>query len=324
MVAKLLDGKSLLVTGGTGSLGHAIIERIRGGKYGLPRKVVVFSRDELKQAEMATKYKDLIYMRFIIGDVRQYGSVLAAIWGIDYIVHAAAMKRVETCQRFMDEALYTNCIGTMNLVKAVKESRTDTECLVGVSSDKGVKPINCYGWTKIWQEMRLQQAVSEYDGCRFVCVRYGNVVGSRGSVIPIWQGQIKRGAPILVTDPKMTRFLVTLERAVDTLFAAIQDAKSGDIYIPYPLPAARIGELAELMVDGSQSSISVIGKGYGEKVHETLITEDELDRTKLTDGYYVVTRQKQLKLIIAKEYISNNYLFTKDQLRDFLHQEGIV
>lgn len=323
-MTRLLDGKSLLITGGTGSLGHAIIERIQEGKYGLPQEVVIFSRDELKQAEMATKYKELAYMRFIIGDVRHFGSVLAAIWGIDYVIHAAAMKRVETCQRFMDEALYTNCIGTMNLIKAVKESRTDTECLVGVSSDKGVKPINCYGWTKIWQEMRLQRAVEEYADCRFVCVRYGNVVGSRGSVIPIWQQQIKIGAPILVTDPKMTRFLVTLKSAVDTLFATIQGAKSGDIYIPYPLPAARIGELAELMVDGSQSSISIRGKGYGEKIHETLITEDELDRTKLTDGYYVVTRQEQSKVAVDKEYTSNNYLLPRQQLRDFLHQEGII
>ena len=320
----ILEGKSILITGGTGSLGNAIVRRIATGEYGEPRTVAIFSRDELKQSIMATEYKHKDYMKFIIGDVRDYHSLFGALWGMDYVIHAAAMKRVETCEKFPDEAFRTNYMGAANLVNAVKEIRNNVECVVGVSSDKGAKPLNTYGLTKAMQEQRLIKANEEYPETRFVCVRYGNVMGSRGSVIPIWQEQIKKGQPITITEPKMTRFLISLDLAVDVLFEAILKAKGGEVYIPHSLPATTIGDLASIMLDGNTSRIIYIGKGRGEKMHETLITDDEAERTIIRGGYYVVTDSVQAKPALEREYISSDYVLPPAKIKAMLIKQGII
>ena len=323
-MSKILEGKSILITGGTGSLGNAIVRRIAIGEYGEPRTVAIFSRDELKQSIMATEYKHEDYMRFIIGDVRNYLSVLNAVWGMDYVIHAAAMKRIQSCRAFPEEAILTNCIGTANLVKAVKQAKCDIECVVGVSSDKGTNPVNTYGLTKALGE---EVIINANDGCldtRFVCVRYGNVVGSRGSVIPIWQEQIKRGQPVTITEPTMTRFLIGLDQAVDVLFEVIASAKKGDIYIPLSLPATSMGELAKVMLNGDIKRIVIIGKGRGEKMHETLITDDEAERTIVRGDYYVVTENVQAKPVLKREYISSDYVLPPAEIKAMLIKQGII
>lgn len=321
---RILEGKSILITGGTGSLGNAIVRRIATGEYGEPRTVAIFSRDELKQSIMTTEYKQKDYMRFIIGDVRDYHSLFGALWGMDYVIHAAAMKRVEACERFPDEAVKTNYIGASNLVNAVKEIKTHIECVVGVSSDKGAKPLNTYGMTKAMQEQRLIKANFEYPNTRFVCVRYGNVMGSRGSVIPIWQEQIKKGQPITITEPSMTRFLISLDQAVDALFEAIISAKKGEVYIPYSLPSTTMGDLAKIMLGGRELPIVIIGKGRGEKMHETLITEDEAERTTVRGDYYVVTDSVQAKPALEKEYISSDYVLPPAEIKAMLIKLGTI
>ncbi len=323
-MSKILEGKSILITGGTGSLGNAIVRRIATGEYGEPRTVAIFSRDELKQSIMATEYKHEDYIRFIIGDVRSYLSVLNAVWGMDYVIHAAAMKRIQSCRAFPEEAILTNCIGTANLVKAVKQAKCDIECVAGVSSDKGTNPVNTYGLTKALAEEVMLNANTGYVDTRFVCVRYGNVMGSRGSVIPIWQEQIRRGQPITITEPKMTRFLIGLDLAVDVLIEVIASAKKGDIYIPLSLPATSMGELAKVMLNGDIKRIVIIGKGRGEKMHETLITDDEAERTIVRDGYYVVTNEVQAKPVLKREYISSDYVLPPAEIKAMLIKQGII
>lgn len=323
-MTKLLSGKSILITGGTGSLGSALVRRIVYGDYGLPRRIVVFSRDELKQSVMANGYKGVGYLHFVIGDVRNYASVVDVIREADIVVHAAALKRVGTCEGFPDEAMMTNYMGASNIVRAIKEADNKVQCVVGVSSDKGAKPLNVYGMTKALQEHRFIIANNEYPSVRFVCVRYGNVMGSRGSVIPIWQELIARGEPIKVTEPTMTRFLLTLDQAVDTLLVALEHAQAGEIFVPCNLPAASIGDLAGVMCEGSASTVQVVGKQRGEKMHETLITEDEISRTVKKGTYYAITDNIQAHPALNREYVSNDYVLGVGDLRELLVKHGII
>lgn len=320
----LLDNKSLLITGGTGSLGSAIVRRVVTGEYGLPKAITIFSRDELKQADMAEMYRDCDYIHFVIGDVRDFQSLVDVVRDADIIVHAAAMKRVEACERFPDEALKTNYLGASNIIRAIEYVPNEVECVVGVSSDKGTKPLNVYGMTKALQEQRLIAANNGISKTRFICVRYGNVMGSRGSVIPIWQKQIKEGGPVTITDPSMTRFLISLDQAVDTLFDAILHAEKGEIYIPHSLPAASIGDIADAVIGGNDCAVQIVGRGSGEKIHETLITSEEVERTIIRDKYYVVTGAVQPNLVIDKEYISNDYVLNAKKLRVFLLSQKII
>jgi len=321
---KILEDKSLLITGGTGSLGSAIVRRIATGEYGEPRTVAIFSRDELKQSLMAAKYKHKDYMKFIIGDVRDYNAVHNVLWSIDYIIHTAAMKQVGSCDKYPLEAILTNVMGMVNLLNAIKLSRNHVECVVDIASDKGADPLNIYGLTKSLQEQSLIKSNYAYPGMRFVCVRYGNVMMSRGSVIPVWQDQIKRGQPITITEPKMTRFLISLDQAVDVLFTAIIKGHPGDIYIPRSLPATTIGDLASIISNGSSSPFVYIGKQPGEKWHETLITGEEATRTLIRGNYYVITDNIKGKPVLEKEYISRDYVLPLDKIRAMLIKQGII
>lgn len=322
-MSRLLENKSVLITGGTGSLGSAVVRRIANGEFGRPQAVTIFSRDELKQAVMRSQYKDTDYMQFVIGDVRDTESLIDVVREADIIIHAAALKRVETCEKFPDEALQTNYIGASNIVKLVKHTDNRVECVIGVSSDKGAKPLNVYGMTKALQEQRIIIANYECPGVRFSCVRYGNVMGSRGSVIPIWQEQVRKGEPVTVTDPGMTRFLITLDQAVDTIIACIETTAGAEVYVPYDLPAASIGDMARVIGNGG-SNIKIIGRGRGEKTHETLVTEDEAARTIIRGDYYVVTEYQQDRPALPGEYISSEYVIDADALRELLVAEGVI
>jgi FlaA1/EpsC-like NDP-sugar epimerase len=295
----LVEGKNILVTGGTGSLGQAIVRRLLTGELGMPARITVFSRDEAKQHEMRLAFMrrreatdDIIYknftqvLRFVIGDMRDYPSVLQAVRDSHLVIHAAALKQVPSCEYFPFQAIQTNLIGTENLVRAVRDNRTSVETVIGISTDKACKPINVMGMTKAIMERLLIEANLESQ-VRFACVRYGNVIASRGSVVPLFVDQISHGGPVTLTLKEMTRFLLTLDQAVDTVFWAIRAGRPGDTYVPRA-PSARVEDVADVMIGDRRIEKVFIGIRPGEKIHEIMISEEECYRTTERDGYYVI------------------------------------
>lgn len=319
----IIDGKRIIITGGTGSLGQKLVERFLSGQDGEPESITVYSRDELKQANMLAAFPDRRLIA-VIGDVRDYYTLKSVLWGADIVIHAAAMKRVESCESSPDEAIATNVIGASNIVRAVRELQDPPGIVVGVSSDKGCAPVNVYGATKFLQEKRFLRGNSECKDTRFVCVCYGNVMASRGSVIPTWQNAIAQGGPVKITDPNMTRFLISLDQAVDTILFALTSEKGGEVYIPCDLPAARIGDIADVLMDGECVPVKVTGKGAGEKMDETLVTDLEANRTIKSGGYYVVTQKVQPKPALTREYVSCDHLVSKSKLRELFIQQGFI
>ena len=295
-----VEGQRVVVTGGTGSLGQVIVRRLLAGELGTPAKVVVFSRDEAKQHYMRLSYlhldaatDEVIYrnsqerLSFRIGDIRDLNSVIQAVRDADIVIHAAALKQVPTCEYFPSQALLTNIIGPQNLIKAIREHAAGVKTVIGVSTDKACKPINVMGMTKALMERLLVEANLECPDTRLVCVRYGNVVASRGSVVPLFLDQIAHGGPVTVTMKEMTRFLLSLDRAVDTVFAAIATAKRGETYVP-KVPAARVVDVAEVLIGDRKIPITFTGIRPGEKIHEIMVSEDECYRTLERGDYYVI------------------------------------
>lgn len=295
-----LDGKRILITGGTGSLGRRVVDRVLTGEMGRPEKICIFSRDEAKQHEMRLFYlkrrastDEVIYatsqtlLSFYIGDMRDYPSLVRAVVDADVIVHAAALKQVPTCEYFPFQAVRTNIIGAQNLVRAIRENLTSVEAVIGVSTDKACKPINVMGMTKALQERIFIETNMSVPQTRFVCVRYGNVLASRGSVIPLFLEQISEGGPVTITVKEMTRLLLSLDRAVDAVFAAMRSARPGETYIPR-VPAARVTDVARVLMNGHPVPIVYTGIRPGEKIHEILVAEEECHRTVERDGYYVI------------------------------------
>lgn len=332
-----LEGKCILVTGGTGSLGQTVVRRLLSGEMGRPEKVIVFSRDEAKQHYMRLSYlhrevatDEVIYrnfqelLSFRIGDVRDYSSVLQAMREADVVFHAAALKQVPTCEYFPFQAVQTNIIGPQNVVRAIRENGTPVQLVVGISTDKACKPINVMGMTKALQERIFSEANMDCPHTRFVCVRYGNVIASRGSVVPLFLDQIARGGPVTVTLKEMTRFLLSLDRAVETVFAAVRSALPGEIYVP-KVPAARIVDLAEVLINGRDIPIVYTGIRPGEKIHEIMVSEEECHRTVERDGYYVICPMlPELRSApidqpaLAGEYSSANVTLDHAGLRELL------
>ena len=296
----MFEGLRVLVTGGTGSLGKTVVRRLLAGGSGRPARVTVFSRDEAKQHDMRLSYlhrenatDDVIYrhsqelLAFRIGDVRDYGALARAVAESDVVVHAAALKQVPSCEYFPSEAVHTNVLGAMNLVRAIRELRLPVKVVAGISTDKACKPINVMGMTKAVMERILVEANVESTGTRFVCVRYGNVIASRGSVVPLFLHQIATGGPVTITLKEMTRFLLSLDRAVDTVFAAIEHALPGETYVPR-VPAARVVDVAEALINGRDIPVIYTGIRPGEKVHEIMVSEEECHRTIERGDYYVI------------------------------------
>ena len=255
-----LKGKRVLITGGTGSLGQVLGRRLLSGEMGQPAKIVVFSRDEAKQHAMRVAYlhqhavtDEVIYhnfrelLEFRIGDVRDFHSVASALRGADVVFNAAALKQVPTCEYFPYEAVTTNVGGPENIVRAIQEHEMPVETVIGISTDKACKPVNVMGMTKAIQERVFIQANMRCQNTRFVCVRYGNVLASRGSVIPLFHEQIRGGGPVTITTTDMTRFLLSLDQAVDTVFAALSEARRGETYIPR-VPSALVVDIAESLI----------------------------------------------------------------------------
>lgn len=296
----LLEGKRVLVTGGTGSLGQILVRRLLGGELGTPAKVIVLSRDEGKQHAMRMAYlhrsvttDEVIYRNFMqalefrIGDVRDYADVCSAVMDAQIVINAAALKQVPTCEYFPDQAVLTNCLGAVNIVRAVREQGYRVETVLGVSTDKACKPVNVMGMTKALQERIFISANVLGRGTRFVCVRYGNVLASRGSVIPLFRDQIRNGGPVTVTVPDMTRFLLSLDQAVDTVFAALTAAKPGETFVPRA-PAATVMNLAIALIGARDIEIRVTGIRPGEKMHEIMVSEEECNHTVERGNYYAI------------------------------------
>lgn len=294
-----LEGKTILVTGGTGSLGKTFVRRVLSGERGMPRKVIVFSRDEAKQHEMRLDYlhrrvstDDAIYNNFLsvlefrIGDVRSYKDVHSAVRDADIVVNAAALKQVPTCEYFPIQAIETNCLGAFNIVRAIEEHGT-VETAVAISTDKACKPVNVMGMTKSLQERLFVTANILNRRTRFICVRYGNVLASRGSVIPLFHDQIRNGGPVTVTHPQMTRFLLSLDEAVDTVFTALEQARRGETYVPR-VSAATVENLALALIGDRAIETRVIGLRPGEKMHEIMVSEEEIHHTVRRADYYAI------------------------------------
>jgi FlaA1/EpsC-like NDP-sugar epimerase len=265
------------------------------------RRITVLSRDEAKQHHMRLRLRharaatdDVIYqdlesrLAFRIGDVRDEATMIDAVRGADVIVHAAAMKQVPTCEYFPMEAVRTNILGSNALVSAVKSAGAHVEAVVGLSTDKACKPVNVMGLTKALMERVLIEGNVDCPRTRFVCVRYGNVVASRGSVVPLFLDQVARGGPVTITRPDMTRFLVTREQAVDAVMSALVSGRRGEIYVP-KMASARMIDLAYAIIDGRDIPVRHTGIRPGEKIHEVIVSEEECARTLVRGDYYVIT-----------------------------------
>jgi UDP-glucose 4-epimerase len=333
----------ILITGGTGSLGRVLVRRLLYGDDGLPSRIVIFSRDEAKQYAMRAAYarrkavsEDLVYQKaherleFQIGDVRDYRSVLSALQDIDIVLNAAALKQVPTCEYFPYEAVQTNILGAQNIVGAIRENRLPVRTVVCASTDKACKPVNVMGMTKAIQERLFVQANLTCFGTRFVCVRYGNVLASRGSVIPLFHRQIASGGPITLTSREMTRFLLSLDDAVSLIFTAAREAHPGETFVP-DVPSARVEEIAAVLIGDRPIKVVVTGIRPGEKVHEILISEDECHRTVRFGARFVIQptvpelrSDRSGQPLLEREFSSVDRVLDRHALRELLAKHGLL
>ena len=279
----MFKGKTLLITGGTGSFGNAVLDRFLDTDIG---EIRIFSRDEKKQDDMRRKYAN-DKIKFYIGDVRNIESVRDAVRDVDYIFHAAALKQVPSCEFFPMEAVRTNVLGTDNVLTAAIDA--GVKRVVCLSTDKAAYPINAMGTSKAMMEKVIFAKSRNVDPkeTTICCTRYGNVMASRGSVIPLFIDQIKAGKPLTITDPNMTRFLMNLTEAVDLVLFAFSHANQGDLFVQKS-PASTIGDLAEAVrqLFNPKTEIKVIGARHGEKAHETLMTREEKAKSEDMGSYY--------------------------------------
>jgi UDP-glucose 4-epimerase len=284
----IFKDKTLMITGGTGSFGNAVLKRFLRTDI---REIRIFSRDEKKQDDMRHEYQahypDVAHkIKFHIGDVRNRSSLKTAMRGVDYVFHAAALKQVPSCEFFPMEAVKTNVIGTDNVLDtAIDEG---VKCVICLSTDKAAYPINAMGISKALEEKVAVAKSRNSLGTRICCTRYGNVMCSRGSVIPLWIDQIRAGQPITITEPSMTRFIMSLDEAVDLVLFAFEHGQNGDILVQ-KAPASTIRTQAESVCElfgGDKSRIKVIGIRHGEKVYETLLTKEECAKAEDMGDFY--------------------------------------
>ena len=316
----LFKDKVLLITGGTGSFGNAVLNRFLKTDIG---EIRIFSRDEKKQDDMRHDFQARMpevanKIKFYIGDVRNKSTLKYAMKGVDYVFHAAALKQVPSCEFFPMEAVKTNVIGTDNTLDAAIDA--GVKCVICLSTDKAAYPINAMGITKAIEE-KIAVAKSRLSGdTKICCTRYGNVMCSRGSVIPLWIDQIRKGNPITLTEPKMTRFIMSLEEAVDLVLFAFENGENGDILVQ-KAPACTIQTQAEAVCElfgGKKEDIKVIGIRHGEKMYETLLTKEEAAKAIDMGNFYAVPadnrdlnydkyfKEGDVKRVLIEEFNSNN------------------
>lgn len=328
----------LLITGGTGSFGNTVLKRFINANIDV-KEIRIFSRDEKKQDDMRRALKN-DRVKFYIGDVRNLDSVRDAVKGADFIFHAAALKQVPSCEFFPMEAVRTNVLGTDNVLTAAIDAKVKS--VVCLSTDKAAYPINAMGTSKAMMEkvISAKSRNADPEKTTISCTRYGNVMASRGSVIPLFAEQIKAGQPLTLTNPDMTRFLMNLDEAVDLVLFAFTNAQQGDLFIQ-KAPASTIGDLAKAMLElyGSNSEVKVIGTRHGEKAHETLLTLEEKTRSiDMGDYYRIPADTRDLNYgkyfeqgdtkVAPEEYTSHNTkrltipeIIVKLKTTDFIQQE---
>lgn len=317
----MFEGKTILVTGGTGSFGRFIVSRL----CRLPvAEIRIFSRDEKKQFDMKHKFADVPNLRFIVGDLRDPQAVKEAVRGVNIIFQAAALKQVPNCERYPMEAIKTNILGVEYLIGAAMEQKV--EKVLAVSTDKAVKPVNVMGMTKAIQEKLIINANSSplNNGTAFACVRYGNVMSSRGSIIPFFKRLIKQGKKIPITHPEMSRFILTLTDAIDLVMYAIENCQGGEIYVK-KAPSAKIIDIARILVEemgAGKFNYEVVGVFPGEKIHEILVSDEEMTRCKDHDDYFVISpwEQKPTHTEDFREYCSKDNLEDDDLVRKMIHE----
>lgn len=334
-MAEIFYGKGILVTGGTGSIGSEIVRKVL--PFG-PKVVRVFSNDEDGQFKLEQELQDYHNVRFLIGDIRDRERLKRATESMDFVFHAAALKHVPLCEYNPFEAVKTNVVGTQNVIEVAMEE--EVEKLITLSTDKAINPISTMGATKLLAE-RLTISANYYKGARrtaFSCVRFGNVLGSRGSVVSLFGEQLKKAAPINITDPAMTRFVMSIQRAVELVLKAAAMARGGEVFI-FKMPVMRIGDLAQVVIEElapeygynpGDITMNVIGRRPGEKHDEELMTQEEAEKACETEDMFIVLPDEGVadypgarRLTRAKNYSSRNEtLLTKQELKALLASLG--
>ncbi len=326
----MFDGKKILITGGTGSLGTALTKRLLKTDV---ETIRIFSRDELKQVQMQSEFNDE-RLRFLIGDVRDKERLLRAFEDIDIVIHAAALKHVPVAEYNPFEAVKTNVYGSENVLNACLDK--NVELALAIGTDKAVSPFNTYGATKLLME-KLFISGNYYKGkqrenLKFLCVRYGNVLGSRGSIVPTFSKQVLDGKKITITDPNMTRFNITMTQAIDLIFRTIKNGDGGQVFIP-KLKAYKVGDMKDAILDlmDAKNDVEVISVRPGEKYHEVLINKDEIRNSLESETDYIIFDEKMNnKNNLPFSNLNDQYssdkveLFTKNELKDILLAENLL
>jgi len=331
-MVNIFRGKNILVTGGSGSIGSEIVKKVLQYE---PEVVRVLSNDENCLFNLEQELQGYSNLRFLVGDVRDKERLQRAVENIDFVFHAAALKHVPLCEYNPFEAVKTNVLGTQNVIEVSMEEEVDK--LITISTDKAVNPINVMGATKLLAE-RLTISANYYAGFRktaFSCVRFGNVLDSRGSVVPSFREQIIKGGPVTLTEANMTRFVMSIPKAVELVLKAADIARGGEIFI-FKMPALRIGDLAEAMVDELAPQygynpesiiVEISGKRAGEKIYEELLTADEAINASETEDMFIITpaaKNQEGKRISAKEYRSDQdgILLAKEEIKEILRESS--
>ena len=327
-MSDIFTNKKILITGGTGSLGTALTQKLLETKASTIR---IYSRDEGKQTEMESNLNDE-RLRFLIGDIRDKSRLSRALENIDIVIHAAALKQVPVAEYNPFEAVKTNVEGTQNLIESCLDN--EVEKVLAIGTDKAVSPFNTYGATKFLME-RLIVSANRYKGehkTKFVCIRYGNVLGSRGSVVPLFMKQISNNKKITMTDPTMTRFTITMNQALEAIFRALKTGNGGEVFVP-KLEAYRLGDLKDAIVEllNAKNETEIISVRIGEKFHESLINIDEIRNTFETDEDYILTdnisnighniEKIKLKTVYSSDKVR---LLSKNEIKEILINEKII
>ena len=329
----MFKDKTLLITGGTGSFGNAVLKRFLKSTIA---EIRIFSRDEKKQDDMRKKYNNP-KLKFYIGDVRDSNSIKSAMRGVDYVFHAAALKQVPSCEFYPLQAVKTNILGTENVLEVAIEC--GVERVICLSTDKAVYPINAMGISKALMEKVAVAKSRESTSTRIFVTRYGNVMASRGSVIPLFVEQLKAGNPLTITDPKMTRFMMTLDDAVDLVLYAFEHGRSGDIFVQ-KAPAASIETLTQAlkeMLEKPEHEVKLMGTRHGEKLYEALLSREEMVAAEDLGGYFRVppdlrdlnygkyTDEGETEISQAEDYNSHNtHRLTVNEMKDLLQKLGPI
>jgi UDP-N-acetylglucosamine 4,6-dehydratase/5-epimerase len=322
----IFANKKIFITGGTGSLGSALTQKILKTKASTIR---IYSRDEGKQSEMESNLKD-DRLRFLIGDIRDKSRLSRALENIDIVIHTAALKQVPTAEYNPFEAVKTNVEGTQNLIESCLDN--DVEKMLAIGTDKAVSPFNTYGATKFLME-RLVVSADRYKGehkTKFICIRYGNVLGSRGSVLPLFMKQIRKKEKITLTDPSMTRFTITMNQALEAIFRALKNGTGGEVFVP-KLESYKLGDLKDAIVEllDAKNETEMIPVRIGEKYHESLISIDEIRNTYETNEDYILTdkincnniEKTKLKNVYSSDKVK---ILSKEEIKKKLIEEKII